>query len=55
LSLVAMVSMWTWAVWVYAPNPAMIVDESADHADAARQWSEDWGRTVSGIRKVMNP
>jgi hypothetical protein len=54
LSLVAMVGMWTWAVWVYAPNPAMIVDESAD-ADAVRQWSEDWGRTVSGIRKVMNP
>ena len=55
LSFVAMLGMWTWAVWVYAPNEAAAGGEMLDPANDLRRWTEDWGRTVSTVRKVMHP
>lgn len=55
LSFVAMLGMWTWAVWVYAPNKTADGDEMLDPANDLRRWAEDWGRTVSTVRKVMHP
>lgn len=55
LSLVAMLAIWTWAVWIYAPNPAPVVGVMDAEDVALRSWSEGWGQTLSTVRKVMNP
>jgi len=55
LTFVAMMGMWTWALWIYAPNPAIPVEASINQEDALEQWSREWGRTVSVARKAMNP
>jgi hypothetical protein len=56
LSLVVMLTMWTWAVWTFYPNPVMVpVGEVADNARDLRQWADNWGQTVTSVRKVMNP
>jgi len=54
LSLTIMLGMWTWALWTYAPNPAAVGAEELPASDLSR-WSKDWGRTLSTVRKVMNP
>jgi len=54
LSFVAMLGIWTWAVWVHAPGPASeggIIDPTSELG----AWSESWGRAVSTVRKVSNP
>lgn len=55
LSFVAMLGVWTWAVWIYAPNPLAAEGALIDPAADFGRWSEDWGRAVSTVRKVMNP
>jgi hypothetical protein len=55
LSFVAMLAMWTWAMWDYAPNPPLADSTLMDPALESGQWSENWGRAVSTIRKVSNP
>jgi hypothetical protein len=52
LSLTVMLGMWTWALWSCAPNPALADDIAVGDVN---RWSEDWGRTLSTVRKVMNP
>lgn len=54
-SFVAMLGMWTWAVWTYAPNPIPTVDEIVDPAGDAGRWANNWGRAVSTTRKVLHP
>jgi hypothetical protein len=54
LSFVAMLGLWTWAVWSYEPNPAMNSGAPMDPTADFRQWSQDWGRAVSTVRKVSN-
>ena len=55
LSFVAMLGIWTWAVWTYAPNRALGTDGTIDPTRDLGVWSENWGRAVSTIRKVSNP
>jgi hypothetical protein len=50
---VSMLGVWTWAMWTYSPNQA-VTDGPLDHSDIER-WSEDWGRTLSSIRRVTRP
>ena len=54
-SFVAMVGMWTWALWTYAPNPVAAASEIADPAGDAGRWADSWGRAVSTTRKVLHP
>lgn len=53
-SFVALLGMWAWAVWVYAPNPIAAPDRRIDTRDFGN-WPENWGRAVSTVRKVMHP
>jgi hypothetical protein len=55
LSFVAMLGMWTWAVWIYAPNQLATANEIIDPAGDAGRWAENWGRAVSSARKVLHP
>lgn len=55
LSFVAMLILWTWAVWTYAPNPVLAPVALIDPAGDFSRWSEDWGRTRATVRKVMHP
>ena len=54
LSFVALLGMWVWAVWVYAPNPIATPDRRIDTGDFGH-WPENWGRATSTVRKVMHP
>ncbi len=54
-SFVAMLAMWTWAVWTYAPNPIAVATEIADPAGYVGRWADNWGRAVSTTRKVLHP
>jgi len=55
ISFVAMIAVWTWAMWDYAPNPEPASNRLLDPAAGFGQWSENWGRAVSTVRKVSNP
>lgn len=55
VAFVAMLAVWTWAMWDYAPNPAPDTDALIDPAQDFGRWSENWGRAVSTVRKVSNP
>jgi hypothetical protein len=56
LSWVALLSMWTWAIWTFYPNPVIAgIPEMADTSRSLRDWADDWGETVSSVRKAMNP
>jgi hypothetical protein len=55
LSFVAMLAIWTWALWSYAPNPAIMPEFSrAPEAELAR-WAQSWSRTLTSIRRVIQP
>lgn len=54
MSLVVMLALWAWAIWIYAPNPVPVTQPVADAA-ALRAWSDGWGQTLSSVRKVTNP
>lgn len=52
-SFVAMLAIWTCTLWVYAPNPSLSRGEiSVSHM---KQWGEAWNRTLSILRRVINP
>ena len=55
LSFVAMLAMWTWAVWVEAPNPPIATRVAAEPDSEFNRWTEGWSRTMSTIRRVMLP
>jgi hypothetical protein len=50
LSFVAMVAVWTWAVWEAAPNPQ--VAEQPVSVSELTAWTEDWNRTLSSVRRA---
>lgn len=54
LSFVAMLGVWTWAVWTHAAGTVLQHDGILDPATELGAWSESWGRTVSTVRKVSN-
>lgn len=53
LSFNAMLAVWIWAVWDYAPNPPIVVADAAEQAMALRWWWERWKGTLSNARKVV--
>lgn len=55
LSFVAMLAVWTWAVWVEAPNPQMAIGTSPELDAEFGRWVEGWNRTRSTVRRVTNP
>jgi hypothetical protein len=54
-SFVAMLGMWTWALWTYAPNQIAAANEIIDPAGDVGRWADNWGRAVSTTRKVLHP
>jgi hypothetical protein len=49
LSFVVMIAVWTWALWVFEPNPPILESEAAE----LTQWTEDWNRTISAARTII--
>jgi hypothetical protein len=54
LSFVAMLGMWVWAVWTYAPNPAIASEEEAKQLAELGQWTESWNQTIATTRRVKH-
>ena len=55
LSFVAMLGVWTWAMWVYAPNPPIEASQPAEQVLELSQWNEGWEQATSTVRRVMHP
>lgn len=55
LSCVAMFAVWVWAVWVYAPNPALATPDLPDLSAHLNKWTEDWNQANSTVRRVIHP
>ena len=53
LSFNAMLAVWIWAVWDYAPNPPIAVADAAEQAAELDWWRERWKGTLSSVRKVV--
>jgi len=53
LSFVSMLAVWTWALWVYAPNPAVGMNKTAAES-AALVWWESWTDTLASIKRTRN-
>ena len=51
----ATVAIWTWALWTYAPNPSPSTAPAEDSAAELAQWTEQWSRAHSAVRKTVNP
>ena len=52
LSFVAMLGMWVWAVWTYAPNPPIAAGEEAMQIAELGRWTDRWNQTVATARRV---
>ena len=50
LSFVALISTWTWALWMLAPEPR-VADRPVPAAELST-WTENWNRTQSSLRRV---
>ncbi|HVB54804.1 MAG TPA: hypothetical protein VNE63_00010 [Candidatus Acidoferrales bacterium] len=55
LSFIAMLATWTWAVWIYVPNPPIAVGRAAALDVALSSWSDNWRRTISAIWRTIHP
>ncbi len=53
LSFLGMLVIWTCALWTYAPNPSLSSGEIP--GSHMKQWGEAWSRTLSVLRKVIEP
>jgi len=55
VAFIAMLSVWIWAVWVYAPNPPIAMVTTADQIPELGLWEENWNRTISTVRRIGRP
>ena len=55
LSSMAMLGIWIWAVWSYAPNPALETVDAAAMDSNLQAWAENWDETVSAARRIIHP
>lgn len=55
LSSTAMFAVWTWAVWVYAPNPVETVSDAPGLSSDLNRWTEDWNQANATVRRVIHP
>jgi len=54
LSFNAMLAVWTWAVWTYAPNPPIVTANTAEQAAQLGWWTDHWNRMLSTVRRVVH-
>jgi len=54
-SFAVMLAIWTWALWTYAPNPSPAPAPAEGSAAEMAQWTEQWSRAHSAVRKTVNP
>ena len=52
LSFVAMLGMWAWAMWVYAPNPPLVAGEETMPLLELGEWTDRWNQTISTARRA---
>jgi hypothetical protein len=55
LSFVALFGAWTWAVWIYAPNPSAVAEDTSELNLELDTWSHGWNRVISSARKTIEP
>jgi hypothetical protein len=55
VSFVTMLGVWTWALWVYAPNPAFTASTLEDREPYLSQWNEAWNRMLGTLRRILEP
>jgi|SRR5208282_174879 len=55
LSFAAMLAMWTWALWTYAPNPRTSIETAEVRSEELDWWARRWEKTLGAVRKVVNP
>jgi hypothetical protein len=51
LTFVLMMAVWVWALWVYEPNPPIMESGEVELG----RWTEDWNRTISTARTLIQP
>lgn len=54
MSFVAMLAVWTWALWNYAPNPSVAGERAGAENEDLIWWTGQWERASSEVRKVVN-
>ncbi len=54
-SFVSMLAMWTWAMWIYAPNPRIKVHSATERIPDIAQWTQGWDQATSTVRRMMHP
>jgi hypothetical protein len=55
VSFVAMLGVWAWALWVYAPNPPFTANTLGDQQPYLSQWNQAWNRTLGTLRRILEP
>jgi hypothetical protein len=55
LAFVAMLGLWTWAIWIYAPNQAVDDHLPTPGVTAWASWSDGWRRALSMVRRAIDP
>lgn len=55
LAFVAVLGLWTWALWIYAPAPSLEDCLTIPRAKAWDSWSEAWKHAISMVRRTMYP
>lgn len=53
LSFVAMLAIWAWALWTYAPNPRFVT-EAPFSRDIAFGWWDDWTSMLAIIKRTRH-
>lgn len=53
VSFVVMLAVWTWGLWVYAPNPILRGHPRADAQMYLDQWKRIWDRMLMVLKKVL--
>jgi len=51
----AMLAIWTWALWTYAPNPRTSIEPAEVRSEELDWWARRWEKTLGAVRKVVNP
>ena len=55
LSFTAMLAVWIWALFDYAPNPSLAEAAGAEPGPDLDWWAQRWARTVSLVRRSVHP
>lgn len=53
LSFVSMLAIWTWSLWVYAPNPSFAINTTRAENAAVRWWGA-WAHMLTVIKRTTH-